>query len=289
MAILKKDPTRTTTLRRKFIIDMNKRMRKLSKDIRKLIVDEDVFGLEDTTPTFLTANRQEWKFRTNAQKIEAFDQWLKQAHQAGLLEGQGSTPWTNQYIESAYRKGIERSYVEATKGMPEESLDFFQGSKQQFMTTAFNQPEIRSKIQLLYTRAFQELKGITAAIDQHLSRTLAIGLTNGWGTRKIAREMDKNIATINRTRARVLARTEVIRAHAEGQLDSFELLGVEEVGIKAEWTTAGDDRVCVQCGDREGEIFTIQKARDLIPLHPNCRCMWLPVPTTRKSRRRRTL
>ena len=74
-----------------------------------------------------------------------------------------------------------------------------------------------------------------------------------------------------------LARTEVINAYTEGTLDSYERLGVEEVQGRAEWSTAGDDRVCPQCAGMEGAVFTIREARGLIPLHPNCRCAWLPV------------
>lgn len=286
MALLRKDPTRTTTLRRKFVVDMNRRMRQLFRDIHELIVTEDAFGLkEHQSPELLQEapkTNQNFRFNTDAEKVRAFDRWLKQAHQAGLLEGEGTTPWTNEYIESAYRKGIDRGYTEVNKQAKFESDDFFRGTKHQFLQSAFQQPEIRSKVELLYTRTFQELKGITAAIDQRLSRTLSIGLINGWGPEKIAREIDKHIGTINRTRARVLARTEIIRAHAEGQLDAYERLGVEEVGLKAEWVTAGDDFVCPECADREGQVYTIEEARDLIPLHPNCRCMWIPVVKEKK-------
>ena len=49
----------------------------------------------------------------------------------------------------------------------------------------------------------------------------------------------------------------------------------------AEWTTAGDERVCPECGGWEGIKMTIEEARGMIPLHPNCRCDWLPA--TKKS------
>ena len=70
--------------------------------------------------------------------------------------------------------------------------------------------------------------------------------------------------------------TQGIHAHSEGQLDSFEKLGVEEVGVMAEWITAGDDRVCERCAVLEGAVLKVKEARGLIPRHPNCRCAWLP-------------
>jgi len=92
----------------------------------------------------------------------------------------------------------------------------------------------------------------------------------------IAREMNRTIDKMTRSRARVLARTEIIHAHAEGQLDSFEDLGVEEVGVEAEWSTAGDMHVCPVCSSLQGVVMSVAKARGLIPRHPQCRCAWIP-------------
>jgi hypothetical protein len=86
----------------------------------------------------------------------------------------------------------------------------------------------------------------------------------------------------------MIARTEIINAHAEGQLDSFDMLGVEEVGVVAEWATAGDDRVCEECASIEGELFTVDEARGMIPLHPNCRCAWIPAEKAAKKQAKPT-
>ena len=80
----------------------------------------------------------------------------------------------------------------------------------------------------------------------------------------------------------MIARTEVIAAHAEGQLDAYSVLGVKQVKVQAEWLTAGDDLVCPLCADLDGEVMSIDEARGLIPRHPLCRCAWKPV-TDKKS------
>jgi hypothetical protein len=41
--------------------------------------------------------------------------------------------------------------------------------------------------------------------------------------------------------------------------------------------TAGDDKVCEECSDIAAEgPYDIDKAKDLIPAHPNCRCAFVP-------------
>ena len=116
-----------------------------------------------------------------------------------------------------------------------------------------------------------------------MGRILSDGLIKGEGPAKIARSLTDNIKKMTRTRANVIARTEIIHAHAEGQLDSFQRLNIEEVSAMVEWSTAGDDRVCEQCLSLEGETFTIEEARGQIPLHPNCRCAWMPSDMQRKT------
>ena len=283
---LKRDPSRTTTLRRRFIADMRRHFRKFEKANTKLIVDDDVFGLVPGIPFVANVERQEWRFQTDPQKMRSYRRWLKQQIDADILTpvgGISDKPWTAPYIESAYKKGMIRAYTDVNAEVLAESVDFFQGGKSQFLRTAFSAPETLFKIELVSTRAFTELEGVSATMSQQLSRHLANGLAQGLGPTEIARNMRKSIGTLTKTRAEVIARTEVIAAHAEGQLDGFEMLGVEEVGILAEWSTAGDDRVCPLCGELEGAVMTIKEARGLIPRHPNCRCAWIPADKKRKE------
>jgi SPP1 gp7 family putative phage head morphogenesis protein len=77
-------------------------------------------------------------------------------------------------------------------------------------------------------------------------------------------------------RAKTLSRTEIIRSHAEGQLDGLEKLGVAQVGVDVEWSTAGDNHVCPMCKPLDGIVLTLQEARGMIPRHPNCRCSFKP-------------
>ncbi len=287
---LKRDPTRTTTLRKRFMADIRRRFRKVEKLNTELIVKDDVFGLIPGQPFQVnTTNieKQAWRFQTDSQKVKIYRKWLQQQIDAEILTpigGISDKPWTAEYVESAYKKGVLRAYTDIHAEVLAESVDFFEGGKAQFLREAFSSPEALSKIELLSTRAFEELRGVTATMSQQLSRHLANGLAQGQGPATIARNMRMSIGGLTRTRAMMIARTEIIAAHAEGQLDSYERLGVEEVGILAEWSTAGDDRVCPLCDELEGAVMKVKEARGLIPRHPNCRCAWIPADKQRKEK-----
>lgn len=283
------DPSRTVILRKKFVADMTRRFKQLNKNIQELIVDDDALGLKPSTRINLNqqVENQAWRFQSDANKVKSYRKWLQEQFDALVLtteSGISEKPWVASYIESSYKKGVTRGYTQFNASELAATPDFYNGGKAQFLQDAFSAPEAQAKIELLYTRAFTELEGITKAMDQQMSRILANGLVQGHGPKKIARELQKNVTKLTKTRANVLARTEIVSAHAEGQLDAYERLGVTEVGILAEWITAGDERVCPECSPLEGTVWTIEEARGLLPRHPNCRCAWIPASTKRKDR-----
>jgi len=288
---LKRDPSRTTMLRKRYMADMKRRFAKVSRAIQELIVGDDALGLITSEPLTFQQQvpRQDWRFNSNANKVKAYRKWLQQQIDAKILtmDAISGKPWTATYADNAYRKGMMRAYIQVHKEALAKDIAFYEGGKAQFLREAFAAPVVLSKIELIYTRAFDELKGVTAVMGQQMSRTLANGLIKGDGPRAIARELRKNVANITKKRALVIARTEVIYAHAEGQLDAFERLGVKEFGLMAEWLTAGDDRVCEQCGGLSGQVFTVAEARGMLPIHPNCRCCWMPFLKKVHRRRKR--
>jgi len=281
------DPSRTTTLRKRFMADMKRRFRSVEKANTKLLVENDVLGLTTSEPISFNVERQAWRFLTNPQKLKAYKKWLQGQIDANILTpigGISDKPWTAEYVESAYQKGYIQAYTDIFAEELASTPEFYAGGKAQFLRDAFNQPITLSQIELLSTRTFTELQGVTATMSQQLSRHLANGLVHGYSVSQIARNMTESIGGLTRGRAMAIARTEIIASHAEGQLDSFERLGVEEIGVLAEWSTAGDDRVCPLCGELEGVVMTVKEARGLIPRHPNCRCIWIPASKFEKRR-----
>ena len=276
------DPTRTTTLRRQFMAEMNKRFRKIRGAILEAIVEKDALGFSDDVALFLNedhvnntltanVNRQAWRFLTDDQKLLAFQKWFQQLIDENVLttDAKGQ-PWLAKFVESAHRKGGLRSWMDANRFRLLDKEDWYEGSKEQFIRSAFNRPERVSKVKMLSLRTFEDLKGVTSTMATRMSRTLAQGIAEGRGPRDIAREMNNEISKRARQRALTIARTEVIHAHAEGQLDGFEDLGVEEVGVYAEWLVTPDEKLCDACAELEGVVMPIEEARGLLPRHPNC-------------------
>jgi len=280
-AIIKKgDPTRTLTIRNQFVLEMNRRFLWLKKRIIFAITTQDVFGLLPRTNPFIQQDLvpRQFQFLNDPEKVAAFIIWLEEQIRLGIFELTTLNPqaviggdwWADAYISKGYERGL-RSATSLLGGVVASTvvLPMFED--------LIRFPIHIDRLGLLYTRTFEELRGVTSAMSQQIARTLTDGMARGHSPALIARNLVNRVDAIGLTRSRVLARTEIIRAHAEATLNNFESFGVYDVELDVEFTTAGFGvcPVCQKIRDNK-PIFTIAEARGVIPVHPNCRCAWLP-------------
>lgn len=277
------DPSRTGRLRRDFAREMKARWRSLLREVNRFLLEDDALGLQPLDLKITLHEKRKYQFLSDPAKVDEFKKWLDQQIQAKILGAdRGTDAWTSKYIDSAYKQAMGRASQEALRMADTPKPEGFAGTRAQFERSSFGAPETMRKVQLLGTRTFEDLKGITSQMSSQMARVLAGGLADGKGAIAIAREMARTVEGVPLNRAIMITRTEIIRAHAEGQLDQLQELGVEDVGAQVEFATAGDGlvseggRVCPECADLEGKIFTIEEARGIIPVHPNCRCSWRP-------------
>lgn len=290
------DPTRTLTLRNAFVANMNRRFKQLARAVTKAVVTEDVFGLNqpDVQTYAQPIGQGAFVYKTTSEKIEAFLIWLRQMEDALILEFGTSAefgvwqqvPWTNVYISKAYQQGTLRAQQELRKAGLTIILADEAG-------VIYINPVSVEKLRILYTRVFNELRGITTLMDEQISRILTQGLLEGQSPRVLARMINRaiigggdtlglDIQYINKTgkqvsyfmpgrrRAEILARTEIIRAHHIATVQEYKTWGAHGVYVLAEWSTAGDGRVCAECAALEGTLWGLDEIEFMIPVHPQC-------------------
>ena len=79
------DPSRTAALRKAFEAEVARRFAALRKAVRKLIVDDDVFGLKPDAKIAFNIERQAWRFRTDDMKHSGFNKWFQNQVDADVL------------------------------------------------------------------------------------------------------------------------------------------------------------------------------------------------------------
>lgn len=125
----------------------------------------------------------------------------------------------------------------------------------------------------LKTRIGWAAEETTEETARLLSSALSAGLEAGEGVEPLQRRIRGVFDQCKRSRALKIARTETIMASNEGALYGYEQSLVE----KSEFYAAVDERTCEDCMGIHGQQFPIGEAHGMIPVHPNCRCVWLPV------------
>jgi SPP1 gp7 family putative phage head morphogenesis protein len=254
-------------LRSQVLKEVNNRFDALEAAIEIYIVKNDT----------LTLNA--YQFTTLPEKLTAYKTWLVDQVNRGLLLAKNKKqPWLDPYLQSAFKLAVGRAYAMSKK----INLDL----------SSFSNPATQQMLQLIYMRAYSALKGVTEAMDATMSRILAEGLAHGLGARQVAKQL-REALNFSRRRAETIARTELINAYVQGQLQGFQAIGVTQLGVDVEWLTAGDSRVCPKCAANNGKVYTLQEAQGVLPLHPNCRCAWIPhvdinkllQPTTGKKKK----
>jgi hypothetical protein len=232
-----------------------------------------------------------FSFQTSPEKAESFRRWLAKTVEEqmfGSLEEQIRDAWWRGYIEEGYKQGAGRAFDDTKKpyakgyAQDESTRDFYRGSKEEFLRSAFGHQVSVDKVKLLAGRVYTDIKGVTDTASTKLQRYLTDGIIQGKSPREVGREMN-DVLDAYRNQATTVARTETIRAHAEGQLDAMDKLGVEDVGVAVEWSTSGmgvtalgNPSPCELCAPLAGIVMKVSEARGLIPRHPNCQCSLVP-------------
>jgi HK97 family phage portal protein len=130
-----------------------------------------------------------------------------------------------------------------------------------------------SALKWLLTRIGWAAEQIGEETARRLAEALAAGFAEGEGMPDIAKRVKAVFDDCSRRRSILVARTETIAASAQGAVEGYREADLQQ----AEFLAALDDRVCIDCDDMNGEIFELDDTTGVIPIHPDCRCCWIPV------------
>lgn len=114
----------------------------------------------------------------------------------------------------------------------------------------------------------------------HLVSIVNNGIENGQSIPEIRRQIVDDFDDYSKMQANRITRTEVLRVSNQAALDAFKESGVVEA---KQWLTAGAIDECAQYegkiedldGDFYGDTNAFKDGNP--PLHPNCRCVIIPV------------
>jgi SPP1 gp7 family putative phage head morphogenesis protein len=104
-----------------------------------------------------------------------------------------------------------------------------------------------------------------AQLTQAIRRSITEGLLNGEGPQALRGRITAIFDT-GLSSAELIARTESLRAFNAGAREAIRVIGGTEFRFRA------FDSACPVCAPLDGQVFSIDDADHVPPLHPRCRC-----------------
>lgn len=294
-----RDPTGTMDLRRRYVTLISVRWRMFIREVKSLLVEQDMLGLQPGKATVLGLSLA--GLSTEA-RTRAFQLWLDQALARVVLEY--DTAYLDPMIDITYRRAMKRA--------------------QRLTRTDVVADDMRDVISNLQQLALMEMQGIVEAVSQRVVRLAANAQLDKETPRDLMKEIQLAVSQVGMTRSRTMVNVMVIKSHSQATLDTFEAAGLTHVALLPETVpsrrrsfgdavepaqrrrgtssrtvgrirseeqqveealgptlvevqTAEDDLVCPECEEISADgPYTIDEARGLIPAHPNCRCTFMP-------------
>lgn len=128
--------------------------------------------------------------------------------------------------------------------------------------------------------AAELVKNVSESVRNDIRQAVLEGLTQGRGWREMRDQIEETVG-LSGWRAERIARTETIRAHAQGAIEGYKASGTVS-GIQWLGNQAG---ACPRCRELNGKVVPLGQVffadptfgDGLPPRHPSCRCGIKPV------------
>lgn len=215
----------------------------------------------------LVVNRQ-YFFDIDSAQIESMQSELSAYIDSQLEIRAGQDSWFfSDYVKEAYERGIRVEYANLA----------FQSSDYASRPLGYRmlQDSYKRRIELVRYRVFEEMQGLSSTIKKDMSLILSDALANGYGIEETAKKISDQ-AGIEQSRAKRIARTEVLTAYRRARLDEAEHASID-YGFRTKmiWVAAFAPTSREWHLSRHGKLYSESEVRDFYSRDGNainCMC-----------------
>jgi len=266
---------------------LRKRYTSIKKGIRELI---------STFSPAVVTNAAVYEYQLDAQRYNSINLFLQQLLYDDLLDNQQGVFtnrwWLNANLTSAYTDGASDA-LQSAKNIAVPAIVGQEISSTvrsiQLEQIVFSQG-FQSRVALVHSRVFEEMKGLSDSTKTDLANTLARGMASGKGVKALTKDVMKRV-DVSFSRSKRIVRTEILNAYRTATAAETDVLN-EDVYADSEWgmlqlwfsalaATSRPNHV-----SRHGETYSTQEVREFYSVSGNainCLCSQSPVLTNKKT------
>ena len=141
-----------------------------------------------------------------------------------------------------------------------------------------NQEYDEDTIDYVQKHAFELLQGYSRKKVEELRGRLGELFLLGQANKANVRSEVERILNIGRSKAEEITQTELSRAYNIGSMNRlYEYQRYMETHVQKYWHGFKySERTCEVCREHIGEVFELDDDSFILPIHPRCRCVWIP-------------
>lgn len=261
----KQDPTGIDSLERKAMKDFASRMKRIGKAYIAAI---------DRFPASLAVNAN-YEYQIDPALLSMTLNDASILTDSILLEGEQNNNWfTETYVEVAVVRGTAQAFANLT-----QQSETYLADRQSLQSLLLSDPYQR-RMSLVYARAFEEMKGLSAETKRNMARVLTDGIGRGLHPSLVARNLRSQVGIESR-RASTIARTELTMALRRARWDEADeakkKLGLN---IRLMHFSALSPTTRQTHAARHAHIYTIEEVRSWYATGANainCKCSQVEV------------
>lgn len=259
---MKEDPTKQAGNRRRAIAELRKRLRGAQEEVLRVFNDIPV-RTQETNRDALTVNR-EYIYELSPERVGSIDALIRDIINRWFETSDDQKPprfFFDQYIGTAYQTGTVESanrigMLAQQAGYAAQTLSMLQ-AESILMSTPY-----RRRLQLVYGRTFNEMKGFSGQTATDLARVLADVVSLGQSPRK-AQTRIRDRFGVAESRAERIARTEINNAYTSARLEEMESAEQDlGIAVRVIHRSALISTTRPWHASRHGKLYTIDEQRE---------------------------
>lgn len=292
------DPANQKSNLRRAQIELKKRFERINKAVKGLVSEQkdiqSVSSVNGKKIVLVYGNKTFYSYDISTERYDSINDFIERLLYGELLEsinGQRPQNWFYQsYLSSAYNDAI-RDTIQSSKNMADPNVVGNEISMmvRQLDADAFNPQQVQS-LGLVYSRVFNEMKGLTDSMKVDLSETLTRGMASGLGIREITQDIAKRVG-VGFSRAQRISRTEILGAYRTAQRAKTKQINDDIYADspfvqKQLWFSALAQTSRKWHVSRHSEVYTLQEVEQFYSENGNsiqCLCSQSPILVNRKT------
>ncbi len=239
---------------------------------------------------------RQYKFLIDASGLQDIGTYLQQLiydEILGTSNGLFSDEWfMNPYVEEQYERATEQALQSTMNLASADAVGAdlsrrVRGLQAEFVLMS---PDYQTRVNLVKSRVFEEMKGLTDNMKNELGNTLGRGMAAGHGIARIKSDIQERMG-INKKRAELIARTEINNAYRTAywsETDELNSTVWEGSGFVTRmlWYSALAATTRFTHAKRHGEVYNTTEIREFYSVDANainCLCTQVEVLVRKKT------